>query len=180
MMETYTPIDGETWKPVVGYEGIYEVSSLGRIRSLDKVVPSARSRSGKRMRRGRILQTRISNTGRERITLWKDGQMKTINIHRLVAAAFLGPSNLTVNHKDENPLNNRIENLEYMTVRDNVRYSACRPVESYDLNTGNTVKQYPSGIDTEVDGFNVGAVLHCCHHDKGYHTHKGYGWRFAS
>lgn len=179
-MEAYEPIDGETWRPVVGYEGIYEVSSLGRVRSLDKVVRSARSRSGKRTRRGRILQTRLSNSGRERITLWKDGHMKTIHVHRLVAAAFLGPSNLTVNHKDENPLNNRLENLEYMTVGDNVRYSLCRPVERYDLTTGETVKSYASSVEARVDGFDTGAIWHCCHHTKGYHQHKGYGWRYAS
>jgi hypothetical protein len=95
-------------------------------------------------------------------------------------AAFHGPSVLTVNHINEIRDDNHLMNLEYMTFRENNRYSRCRPVESYDLNTGKTVKRYPSGIDTEADGFNVGAVLHCCHHDKSYHTHHGYGWRFAS
>lgn len=106
--------------------------------------------------------------------------MKTIHVHRLVAAAFLGPSNLTVNHKDENPLNNRVENLEYMTVGDNVRYSACRPVERYDLTTGETVKWYASSVEARADGFDTGAIWNCCHHTKGYHQHKGYGWRYAS
>lgn len=171
---------GEVWKPIPGYEGLYEASSLGRIRSLDKVVRSARSRSGKRTRRGRILQTSVSKSCREHITLWKDGYAKTMLVHRLVAAAFLGPSNLTVNHKDENPLNNNVENLEYMTVLDNIRYSACRPVESYDLITGETVKSYASSIDARADGFDTGAIWHCCHHTKSYHQHKGYGWRYAS
>ena len=116
----------EVWKPIPGYEGLYEASSLGRIRSLDKVVRSARSRSGKRTRRGRILQTSVSNKGREHLTLWKDGHAKTMLVHRLVAAAFLGPSSLTVNHRDENPLNNSVENLEWCTSKYNNLYSSYK------------------------------------------------------
>lgn len=170
----------EVWKPIPGYDGLYEASNFGRIRSLDKVVRSARSRSGERTRRGRVLKQKRTQSGYMVIGLTKDGTQRTHRVHRLVMAAFHGPSVLTVNHINEIRDDNHLKNLEYMTCRENIRHSRCRPVESYDLNTGKTVKQYSSGIDTEADGFNVGAVLHCCHHDKSYHTHHGYGWRFAS
>lgn len=107
---------GEEWRPVVGYEGTYEVSDLGRVRS----VP--RFDSIGRIRAPRIKQTSISN-GYPYALLCKNAKQRAIRVHVLVAAAFIGPrpSGLVINHIDHDKTNNRVENLEYVTQLENMR-----------------------------------------------------------
>lgn len=109
-----TPED-EKWLPVVGYEGLYEVSSHGRVRSLDRVV---RGRSdSQRHIRGRILRTVSSKTGH--LTLALCGSTKLV--HALVAEAFIGPrpTGLDICHGNGVPTDNRPENLRYGTRSEN-------------------------------------------------------------
>ena len=172
---------GETWKPIPGYEGLYEASSRGRIRVLDRVVVQERP-YGKVtfVKRGLVLKQRVTKSGYMNVGLAKDGKQRTYRVHRLVMAAFCGVSDLQVNHINEIKTDNSIENLEYLTSKENIRYSKSLPVEQFDPVTGKTIKRYEAGVDVKADGFDVGAVGHCCHGDKSYHTHHGYGWRFAS
>lgn len=109
----------ERWLPIAGYEGMYEVSSHGRVRSLD------REDSAGRPRRGRVLRPALSS-GYPYVHLHKESQGSAIRIHALVANAFLGerPEGYTVNHIDGVKTNNCVENLEYMSCLDNVRH-AC-------------------------------------------------------
>ena len=111
----------ETWKPVVGYEGLYEVSDYGRVRSVPHEVPS---RNGVRVSPGRMRNPFKNKTGYVIINLCKNGIIKNHTIHRLVAEAFLpNPDNLPqVNHKDENKLNNNLGNLEWCSVKYNNNY----------------------------------------------------------
>jgi hypothetical protein len=104
----------EKWASVEGYKGLYEVSSFGRIRSLDRVVGH---RHGSAMMRGRILSTCVNKAGYEFVSLSKDCSGKSFTVHRLVAKAFLLPESekAEVNHKDFNKSNNRVENLEWAT-----------------------------------------------------------------
>lgn len=102
----------ETWKPVAGYEGYYEVSSRGRIRSI-----SARR---KRKISSRILKSGLRSDGYHNVVLCKDGVARTRTVHRIVAEAFFGPSDLSVNHKDGNRGNNGAENLEWLSIRGNI------------------------------------------------------------
>lgn len=106
----------EEWKPVVGYEGLYEVSSLGRVRSLDRFYY--------RLHKGKVLSPTKDRYGYLTVTLNCNGKSKTIKIHRLVAQAFIeNPDNLPqVNHKDENPSNNNVDNLEWCTAKYNNNY----------------------------------------------------------
>lgn len=171
----------EIWKPIPEYEGIYEASSEGRIRVLDRVVTSDRWYGHTVFtKRGLVLKQKQAKSGYMNIGLTKDGKQRTYRVHRLVMAAFHGPSDLQVNHINKVRNDNRLENLEYLTCRENIRYSSCRPVEQYDLATGETIKRYESGADVKEDGFDASAVGHCCHGDKSYYSHHGYGWRFAS
>ena len=112
----------EEWKPVVGYEGYYEVSSLGRVRSVERLV--VRKTGQRVVFPGVVLSTFLSPNGRIQVSLWKGNRMKNPQVHRLVAMAFLpNPDNLPeVNHKDENPQNNRVENLEWCTKKYNMNY----------------------------------------------------------
>lgn len=107
----------EKWKPVKGYEGMYEVSNLGNVRSLYK---------------GIVRKPNLINSGYFTVRLAKGGKQKTHLIHRLVAEAFLEkpPGCDEVNHKDYNKLNNRADNLEWITHQSNCDYSAMRRREN--------------------------------------------------
>lgn len=107
----------EIWKDVVGYNGVYEISNLGHIRSTDRVIMrkgSPSKLSGKR------LKTHLVQ-GYETVTLHKNGKRKPEYIHRLVLIAFgeRVPGKNTVNHIDGNKLNNKIDNLEWCTIAEN-------------------------------------------------------------
>ena len=120
----------EIWKNIKGYEG-YQVSNLGRIRTYNKT--SFTKKHGERHWKNRILKFKPSTSSREsikqgmgyRVDLWKDGKPKTFLVARLVATTFLEDlinTNMTINHKDGNRLNNKVENLEWISRSDNIKY----------------------------------------------------------
>lgn len=117
----------EEWKAIPGFEGLYEASNLGRIRTVDgKTTSSARFK--KRVWKQRILKVKVkhrnnSTKSDERVTLWKDGKESTHLVARLVAATWIPLSlmNLTVNHINGDTLDNRVENLEWVTLRENIK-----------------------------------------------------------
>lgn len=114
--------NNEIWKPVVGYEGLYEVSNMGRVRSLDMVENIGH---GTRLRKGKVLKCLKCSNGYLQVHLYKYKQVKKHRIHRLVASAFIpNPSNLPcVNHINENKEDNMVENLEWVTYKENLEYS---------------------------------------------------------
>lgn len=109
-------LENEIWLDIPDFEGLYQVSDLGRVKSLDRNVES----SGRnKFCKGSILK--LQKSGRYlKIELYKNGEYKRYSIHRLVMFAFEGHSDLVVDHEDENGLNNRKTNLRYLTHRDNV------------------------------------------------------------
>ena len=111
----------EKWKDIEGYEGLYQVSNLGRVRSLDMFVNHWRG--GKRLVKGRTLQPSKDKLGYKRVTLVPD--RKNHFVHRLVAKAFIpNPDNLPIiNHKNCTPGDDRVENLEWCTVAYNNMYA---------------------------------------------------------
>ena len=108
----------EIWKPVVGYEGLYEVSSLGRVRSLDRY--DGRNHFIK----GRILKLNDGGRGYLDVQLCSNGKVKHHLVHRMVAESFIqNPDNLPqVNHRDENPSNDNVDNLEWCDAKYNINY----------------------------------------------------------
>ena len=102
----------EEWRPIVGFEGLYEVSNTGQVRNC----------------RGKLLRPGLNHNGYLKCVLCKNGKSKTIYIHRLVAQAFiLNPDNLPqVNHKDEDKTNNSVENLEWCDQKYNVNYGCAQ------------------------------------------------------
>lgn len=114
----------EKFKPVQGYAGIYEISNLGRVKSLSRVIE--RKDGNTRVTEDRIILPFTTKAGYSQIVLCKDGVRKKHYIHRLVALAFIPNDNpiekIVVNHKDENPKNNNVVNLEWCTQRYNMRY----------------------------------------------------------
>lgn len=110
------PETQENWRPVVGYEGIYEVSDLGRVK---RIKPEANTYNG------RILTIATFKRGYQYTTLLKQGKPRKHRIHRLVLAAFVGPipEGYEVNHIDGNRANNSLSNLEYVTHSENERHA---------------------------------------------------------
>jgi hypothetical protein len=96
----------EIWKDIPEYEGMYQISNLGRVKSL---------KSGK----DKILKPREYGRGYMSVSLCKEGESKNFKIHRLVMLAFVGESDLQVNHKNGIKADNRLENLEYCTASEN-------------------------------------------------------------
>jgi hypothetical protein len=111
----------EEWKDIIGYEGYYQISNLGRVKSLERVVVAERS-SGKVKRNfiEKILNPK-PNKGYCKVTLVLNKKFKSKRVHRLIAIHFIdNPRNLTqVNHIDGNTLNNAIKNLEWVSHREN-------------------------------------------------------------
>ena len=171
----------ETWKAIAGYEGLYEVSDMGRVKSL---------KFGKE----RILKPEKNNCGYLQVVLYKDGQKKIPSVHRLVAKAFIpNPNNLeTVNHKDEDKTNNEISNLEWMSIKDNNNYGTrskrasetqindknkSKVVQMFDRQ-GNLLKTFPSTNEAErVTGIYKSCISECCNGKK--KSAGGYIWRYS-
>lgn len=111
----------EIWKDVKNYEGLYQVSNLGRVKSLARFIPQKPGQF--REHKERILQPSCDNCSYLHVRLAKDGVYKLFKVHRLVAMHFLPDynENLSVNHKNHNRWDNSVENLEMMTLEDNVR-----------------------------------------------------------
>lgn len=110
----------EKWLPILGYEGIYEVSNLGEIRSLDRKVYDGR---GFRLIKGKKLS---NNNGKYLCVTLSNGKLrKTVAIHRVVCETFIFKENskLVVNHKDLNKHNNAVENLEWCTQKENYNHA---------------------------------------------------------
>lgn len=109
----------ENWKPVVGYEGLYSVSDLGRIRS--------EARDKGRCRSQKIMHQYVNKRGRGYFitSLYKDRKHHIVKIHHLVAKAFIGPTpeGYEVNHKNTDTFNNCADNLEYITHKENIGHA---------------------------------------------------------
>lgn len=130
----------ENWKPIPGYEGIYEASDCGRIRTAEGKTTSSALYPVRRWKQ-RVLKTKMlaRKNGKHsdlRVNLWKDGKEKTYLVARLVAMAWCPgyAEGLTVNHKDGNPLNNVPENLEWISLKANIQHA---------FNTGIATNQRP-------------------------------------
>ena len=185
----------EAWVDIVGYEGLYQISDKGRVRSLDRYV---RSKYGVRLAKGRMVATSYDTAGYPKVTLHKEGKRKTKLVHRLVMENFTDePFNETVNHKDGIKTNNDITNLEWCTYQENTlhaykiglmvpiqgkkigkkNHNGSKPVVQYTVK-GDLVKEYPSmrqaqretGIHTSAIGKSV---------RKGYKA-GGHIWKLAS
>lgn len=168
----------EIWKDIPGYETLYQASNLGRIRSLY-------NRGGKY----NILRQQIKR-GYYQVGLRKDGIRKWHQVHRLIAFAFIPNAEMhpVVNHKNENKLDNRVENLEWCTVSYNNTYGdrikrviskTSKPVLQYDL-AGNFIKEYPSlrEAGNSINVKSLANISQCC--SGKYKQANGYIWRYKS
>jgi len=115
----------EIWKNIPNIDG-YQASNYGRLKSIDRFVKPGRGLKTKRFRKGQILKLATDINGYLECKLGADRKGFTRKVHRIVMMAFVGISNLEVNHKDGNKKNNHIDNLEYATHSEN--HIHCRKV----------------------------------------------------
>ena len=188
----------EHWKSIKGYEGLYEVSDLGNVRSLPHSVSV--ERRGVEFSvpfRGKVLKPVYRQHGYLGVMLYGKGGhktrgFKTFAVHRLVAEAFIpNPDNLPeVNHLDEDKQNNRADNLEWSTHIDNTRYGTAiqrrsaklvngvksRRVSQFTMD-GTFVREYPSLAEAMRNGYASGNIVKCI---QGKYRHAyGYLWKYA-
>jgi hypothetical protein len=114
----------EIWKDLIGFEGFYKISNLGRIKSIDRYVNSSLKNQKSVLRIGKILKLSLDRYGYLKVNIRKNNIKKNITIHRAVALTFIkNTKNLEqVNHIDGNKQNNYVENLEWITNDDNIAH----------------------------------------------------------
>lgn len=149
----------EIWRDIEGYEGYYQISNLGRVKSLERDVYKSNGDFHRR-KKEKIKTPKITSDGYSAVTLSVDCNNRTFSVHSLVAHAFIpkpcSKESLEINHKDTNRKNNRMDNLEWVTHKENVAYSVslgnyyvhagekngrCVPVIVCDMN-GNEIKSF--------------------------------------
>ena len=185
----------EIWKDIAGYDGLYQVSSFGRVKSLDRID------SENHFRKGQIMKQKMTKgpgrgVGYMRVGLRNGKRQKEYLVHRLVAIAFIpNPYNLPqINHKDGNRSNNCVDNLEWCDAKYNINYGdrgkkvskalngqkrpqAWIPVLAYNLD-GSLAERYDSvkeaGESVKLNPTNITA---CCRGKQS--TAGGYKWKYA-
>ena len=187
----------EVWKDVVGYEGLYQVSNFGRVKSLDRIVKHSKDHT--RIQYGRIRKIHINKRdGYVYVGLHNKGEKKRYKVHRLVALAFIdNPLNKPeVNHLDECKANNNVENLEWVTRSENENWGTkterkvhntdysiiakknSKKVIQYDINN-NVIGEWNSLAEIyRVLGYSTGNISSCC---TGKYKRPLYNcfWRYA-
>lgn len=168
----------EIWKPVNDYEGLYEVSSIGRIRSIKRATTN-----------GKVLKPVIDKDGYKRVCLSKNNVRKSYKVHRLVAIAFVSGRTVekrVVNHKNEIKLDNRMENLEWCTVAYNTNYngSAYRRVATKRkkikaTKDGETFLFKSVSEAARKLGLSHGNISECAHGAHGRKSLSGYTFSFV-
>ena len=182
----------EEWRDIEGYEGLYQVSNEGRVKSLERSYTERNGRKATHTLKERILRPSKNSKKYCSVMLSKNGSEKRYLVHRLVAQAFVPNPNdyPAVNHKDENPKNNKVENLEWCTYEYNSNYGTRNErisiilINREDLSKrvyqwtldGKLVKIWKSTNECGRNGFCQNLVAACCRGER--KTHKGHKWSY--
>ena len=162
----------EIWHDIEGYEGLYQISNKGRVKSLY---------NGSE----RILKPRDNGRGYLRVNLRKENTSKYIRVHRLVARAFIpNPDNLPeINHRDENKKNNCVENLEWCDRVYNVNYGTrneriSRKILQYSK-SGEFIREWQSAAEVERElNISHSNIIQCCRGNPKHTTAGGFIWKY--
>lgn len=179
-MRTVTMNEIEEWKEIINFEGRYQVSNLGRIRSMDRIVRYPRGSKGTATKKGVLLKPKVSHGYLEVVLLGSDGIRYSRRVHRLVAEAFIPNPNgyPYINHRDENKQNNVVSNLEWCTPKYNSEeYTRKRFLfRQYDLDR-NLIREWNSMTEAAAYvGGNKSGIYHCC--NGRLKTYKGFIWKY--
>lgn len=167
----------EEWRPIKGYEGQYEVSNHGRIKSLSR-------EENNRTLKDRIMKQYVGKTGYMQVRLCKNNQTKLWKVHDLIAKSFIeNPYDFPiVNHKDGNKINNDISNLEWCSYSHNIKHAyrtglrMMRPIEQR-TKDGSFVKKWDCATDaSKGTGINLSHIWGCCNHQR--KSAGGFKWQY--
>lgn len=191
----------EIWKDIEGYEGLYQVSNMGRIKSLERY----KENHGKLQKVEEKIKTiNIKNSGYQFVQLYKNNKYKNLMVHRLVAQAFIPNVNNKpqINHIDGNKLNNNVTNLEYCTNSENNKHAwntglkqcteklkeatrktnkeyKSKPINQLDLQ-GNYIKTWLNAHEASRQlGIDRSTISQCCTGGRRNKTAGGYKWCFV-
>lgn len=183
----------EQWVDIDGYEGLYQVSNKGNVRSCDRIINS--KCNSKRLCKGKPIKPYEDEDGYMRVGLHKNDTQKVVGIHRLVADAFIPNTNNlpSVDHIDGNPNNNIVENLRWITIKGNNSTAIAKSRKSVsafkrkdnkkkiiqNTSEGVFLAEYNSTMDAErVTNVNHSAIIRCC---KGKQKIAGgYIWKYKN
>lgn len=163
----------EIFKDIPGFEGYYQASDQGRMKSVER----------KGRRKERILKPGIDSYGYLYVYLYKNGKRKTLKVHRLILLTFEGPSDLQTNHKNCIKTDNRLENLEYVTNLENMTHARKnglfkniqKQVSQLNL-LGDHIRSFVSMHEADRQtGISFRCISQCCHGR--YKTAGGFKWR---
>lgn len=174
----------ECWRWIPGYEGLYQVSTRGRVRSVGRWVTYPDG--SKHFFEGRILKPGRNTGGYLKVDLCRNGKVRTFLVHRLVAMVWIdNPENKPeVNHLDETKTND-VYNLEWCTRKENNNWgtrnkrsadSQSKALQALDPKTGVVALEFASVNEAGRNGFSAGHVSACCRGER--KTHKGLVWRY--
>lgn len=176
----------EIWNDIKGYEGLYQVSNKGNVKSLER---TCKTKWYVRRVKERIYAQSLDRYGYPIVTLHKNGKRSTFTVHKLVASAFLKKPDgcNSINHIDENKQNNNLENLEWCTVQENNAYGTRaeriaqnqqQPILQCDLE-GNVIKEWPgmNAVSRET-GYDQGLISKVCNNVYRHRTAYGFKWKF--
>ena len=179
----------EIWKDIKGYEGLYQISNYGRVKSLERQTKLNLNKNINAIKKEKILKQGKFGTRRNYlgVILIKNFQKSYKSVHRLVAEAFIpNPNNYReVNHIDENTMNNKVSNLEWCNTKYNINYGQrtqkaskklSKPILQFDLNN-NFIKEWNSMRNASRElNINISTITRCC---KGiFKTAGGYVWKY--
>ena len=185
----------ENWKDIKGYEGFYQISDYGNVRSLERDVYCQDGTFHHHVEE-KILVSCVNGRGYANVNLYKNGKRKNILIHRLVALAFIpNPENKPmINHKDENPLNNCVDNLEWctasynniygtrierqrQTLKDSCKSGKIKQVKKVFCEELNKTFVHAKSAQEEL-GINGNSIRQVCRGKR--KTAGGFHWRYAN
>lgn len=191
----------EIWKDIEGYEDLYQVSNMGRIKSLERY----KENHGKLQKVEEKIKTmNIKNSGYQFVQLYKNNKYKNLMVHRLVAQAFIPnvDNKPQINHIDGNKLNNNVTNLEWCTNSENGKHAwdtglkqcterlkeatrktnkeyKSKPINQLDLQ-GNYIRTWLSAHEASRQlGIDRSTISQCCRGSRRNKTAGGYKWCFA-
>ena len=168
----------EEWRDIKGYEGLYQVSNEGRVKSLERI--AKRKTVGNYIVKEQIIKPQTISGGHLGFTPSKDGVQKLIPIHQAVAMAFIpNPNGYTlVHHKNHNPTDNRVENLEWLnrSTHQSIHNTENKKKLTYQYTLDNTlVKEWKSVKEAAKElGIGIAGISNCA--VGRLKTYKGYKW----
>lgn len=178
----------EVWLDIPGYEGRYQASTYGRVKSLERIRNVGKNNKQAQRILEKVLKP-CKKRGYQGVLLSKNALKTAYSVHRLIALTFLPkwkPEHVQVNHKDENKTNNRVENLEWCSAKYNTNYGTAlkrrsvslgKKVAQYDL-SNNLLNKYTSLTEASyATNTAKGNIYACCVNKR--KTANGYIWKYA-